>query len=155
MSKEHKKREVALSACLLGCTCRYDAKDNYNHQLLSLLEPFTIIPFCPEDDAFGTPRPTMDLILSNSRIRAVSNESQQDISEPIFSYAQKFFSEHPRIELFIGKDRSPSCAVYSGKVYDTEKTLVHKEGTGLMAQVALDLNIESWDAEEYLLNHTS
>jgi uncharacterized protein YbbK (DUF523 family) len=154
VSKEHQKREVALSACLLGCACRYDAKDNHNHQLLSLLERFTIVPFCPEDYAFGTPRPTMDLILSHSSLRAVSNEHHQDISEPIFSYAQNFFSEHPDIKLFIGKDRSPSCAVHSGKVYNKEKTLLHKEGTGLMAQVALDLKIESWDAEEYLLNHT-
>jgi len=150
-----KKREVALSACLLGCSCRYDAKDNLNHQLLSQLESSTLIPFCPEDYAFGTPRPTMDLIVHNSTLRAISNENQQDVSEPIFSYAQEFFHKNPNIKLFIGKDRSPSCAVKSGKVYDKEKTLVHKQGTGLMAEVALDLGIESWDAEEYLLNHTS
>jgi uncharacterized protein YbbK (DUF523 family) len=153
--KEKEKREVALSACLLGCSCRYDAKDNFNALLLSQLESSTIIPFCPEDYAFGTPRPTMDLIVNNSTLRAISNENQQDISEPIFSYAQDFFYKNQNIELFIGKDRSPSCAVKSGKVYDKEKTLVHKQGTGLMAQVALDLGIESWDAEEYLLNHTS
>jgi len=155
VSKKNKKREVALSACLLGCSCRYDAKDNLNSLLLSQLESFTIVPFCPEDYAFGTPRPTMDLMVDNCTVRAVSNETHHDLSEPIFSYAQNFFKEHPNIELFIGKDRSPSCAVNSGKVYDKEKALVHKKGTGLMAQVALDLKIESWDAEEYLLNHTS
>jgi len=149
------KKEVALSACLWGCSCRYDAKDNFNQQLLSKLESFKIIPFCPEDYAFGTPRPTMDLIINHSTVRAISNKNHEDISEPIFTYAQNFFKENPNIELFIGKDRSPSCAVRSGKVYNKEKTLVHKQGTGLMAQVALDLDIESWDAEEYLLNHTS
>jgi uncharacterized protein YbbK (DUF523 family) len=153
VSKEN--REVALSACLFGCTCRYDSKDNYNYQLLSMLESFTIIPFCPEDYAFGTPRPTMDLIVDNNTIRAVSNENQHNLSEPIVMYAQKFFRDNPNIELFIGKDRSPSCAVKSGKVYDKEKNLIHKQGTGLMAQVALDLGIDSWDAEEYLLSYTS
>ena len=155
VSKKNKKREIALSACLLGCSCRYDAKDNLNSLLLSQLESFTIVPFCPEDYAFGTPRPTMDLMVDNCTVRAISNETHHDLSEPIVSYAQKFFNEHPNIELFIGKDRSPSCAVKSGKVYDKEKALVHKKGTGLMAQVALDLGLESWDAEEYLLNHTS
>ena len=154
MSKEQ-KREVAISACLLGCRCRYDAKDNFNDKLLSSLESFNLVPFCPEDYTFGTPRPTMDLIVNDSTLRAISNESNNDLSLPIFSYAQKFFLENPNIELFIGKDRSPSCAVKSGKVYDKEKILLHKQGTGLMAQVALDLGIESWDAEEYLFNHTS
>jgi len=153
--KDKEKREVALSACLLGCSCRYDAKDNLNRELLCKLESFNIVHFCPEDYAFGTPRPTMDLIMENSIIRAVSNENSHDLSVPILNYAQKFFQENPNIKLFIGKDRSPSCAVKSGKVYNKDKKIVHKHGTGLMAKVALDLGIESWDAEEYLITHTS
>lgn len=150
-----KKKDIAISACLLGCSCRYDGRDNFSDKLLSSLECFKLIPFCPEDYAFGTPRPTMDLIVNDSTLRAISNENHDNLSLPIFSYAQKFFIENPNIELFIGKDRSPSCAVKSAKVYSKDKTLLHKQGTGLMAQVALDLGIESWDAEEYLLNHTS
>jgi len=149
-----KKKEVAISACLLGCSCRYDANNNLNSELLALLESFTLIPFCPEDYAFGTPRPTMDLIFKNSSIRAVSNETNKDLSADILTYAQNFFKENPNIELFIGKDRSPSCAVKSCKVYNKDKILLHKQGTGLMAKIALDLGIESWDADEYLLNHT-
>jgi len=155
LSKEQKKREVALSACLLGCSCRYDAKHNLNEELLCKLESFNIISFCPEEYAFGTPRPTMDLIMENSTTRAISNENHQDLSAPIYNYAKKFFQENPNIKLFIGKDRSPSCAVKSGKVYNKDKEIVHKHGTGLMAKVALDLAIESWDAEEYLINHIS
>jgi len=146
-----KKKEVAISACLLGCSCRYDAKSNLNSELLALLESFTLIPFCPEDYAFGTPRPTMDLILDNSIIKAVSNKNHKDLSADILDYAQQFFKENPNIEFFIGKDRSPSCAVKSCKVYYKDKTLLHKHGTGLMAKVALDLGIESWDAEEYVI----
>jgi len=147
-----KRREVAISACLMGCACRYDGEDNVNNTLLSLLEPFQLIPFCPEDFAFGTPRPTMDLRVNPAGISAISNENNKDLSLPIFNYAKAFFQEHPNIELFIGKDRSPSCGVTSGKVYNKDKQLVNKKGTGLMAQVALDLKIESWDAEEYLIN---
>ena len=152
MSKE---KDVAISACLLGCSCRYNARDNFNHKLLSSLKSCNLIPFCPEDYAFGTPRPTMDLIENDSILKAISNENHDDLSVAIFSYAQKFFQENPNIELFIGKDRSPSCAVKSAKVYNKDKTLLHKQGIGLMAQVALDLGIASWDAEDYLLNHTS
>ena len=149
------KKQVALSACLLGQTCRYDASDNLNKALLHTLKNYDIVPFCPEDYAFGTPRPTMDLILNEDETQAISNENHQDLSEPIVFYAKSFFEKNSNIELFIGKDRSPSCAVCSGKVYDKNKNLLHKNGTGLMAQVAVDLEIESWDAEVYLKAHTS
>ena len=147
-------KKVAISACLLGCSCRYDAQHNLNERLLELLSSYEIISFCPEDHCFGTPRPTMDLV-QKEKIVAISNEDNKDISEPITQYAQNFFDTNPDIELYIGKDKSPSCSVESGKVYDSEKNLLHKNGTGLMSKVALDLGIECWDAEVYLSNHTS
>jgi len=143
-------RDVAISACLLGRSCRYDASDNLNDKLLSGLKLMNLIPFCPEDYAFGTPRPTMDLIQYPNKIRAISNQTQEDLSDAIFDYAKDFFRDYPSIDIFIGKDRSPSCAVCSGKVYNKKKEILHTNGTGLMAQVALDLGIEAWDAEEYL-----
>jgi len=148
-------KKVALSACLLGCNCRYDAADNLNEALLKRLEAYEIVSFCPEDYCFGTPRPTMDLIENRENISAISNETNENLSQPIFNYAKDFFTKNSDIKLFIGKDRSPSCGVKSAKVYDAEKNLLHREGTGLMAQVALKFEVESWDAEEYLLNHTS
>ena len=142
-------KKVALSACLLGCSCRYDGDDNLNEALLTQLNSFEIISFCPEDHCFGTPRPTMDLV-QKEQVVALSNENHKDISKPIIHYAENFFASNPNIELYIGKDRSPSCAVQSGKVYDQEKNLLHKKGTGLMSKVALNLGIECWDAEDYL-----
>ncbi|CAA6816126.1 MAG: COG1683: Uncharacterized conserved protein / FIG143828: Hypothetical protein YbgA [uncultured Sulfurovum sp.] len=147
-------KKVAISACLLGCSCRYDAEDNLNDNLLKLLSTCEVIPFCPEDHCFGTPRPTMDLVNRNNTLSAISNASQKNLSEPIETYAKNFFINNPDIKLFIGKDRSPSCAIQSAKVYDGKKRLLHKKGTGLMAKVALDLGIESWDAEVYEANHT-
>ena len=147
------KEKVALSACLLGCSCRYDALNNLNKVLLSKLKLYEIVPFCPEDYAFGTPRPTMDLIEHHGSIRAISNANRNDLSSPIFAYAQHFFQEHQNIKFFIGKDRSPSCGVESVKVYDNNKNLLHQNGTGLMAKIALDLGIKCWDAEVYEANH--
>ena len=147
-------KKVALSACLMGCSCRYDGKENLNKPLLEQLSSYEIVPFCPEDFCFGTPRPTMDLVDNCQTIEAISNKNAINLSEPIRSYANEFFEKNSDIQLFIGKDRSPSCAVKSGKVYDKEKKLLYTKGTGLMAKVALDLGIESWDSEEYL-NHIS
>ncbi len=147
------KRDIAVSACLLGEACRYDGTDKRNEKLLALLEEAELIPFCPEDYAFGTPRPTMDLVRIGEGIRALSNANAQDLSDPVIAYAKDFFDTHPDIDLFIGKDRSPSCGVCSAKCYDTEKNLLSTSATGLMAQEAKRRGIRCVDAETYIKEH--
>jgi len=143
-------KKIAISACLLGKTCRYDGTDNRNDLLLKKLEGMEAVPFCPEDFAFGTPRPTMDLIERDRGIRAVSNETGADLSSPVIAYAEDFFDAHSDIDLFIGKDRSPSCGVCSAKLYDTNKVLISKKEAGLMAKEAIARGIEAIDAEVYV-----
>ena len=141
---------VAVSACLLGESCRYDGTDNRNDLLLSLLDGKEIISFCPEDFAFGTPRPTMDLVKQEGRIRAISNENGKDLSDPVIAYAEAFFDNHPDITLFIGKDRSPSCGVCTARCYDAQKHLISDSDVGLMAKEAQKRGIEAYDAEAYV-----
>ncbi|MCF6205919.1 MAG: DUF523 domain-containing protein [Sulfurovum sp.] len=144
------KKKIAISACLLGEACRYDGTDNRNEVLLEKLKGMEMVPFCPEDHAFGTPRPTMDLIAKEEGVRAVSNESGNDLSDPVIAYAKDFFDAHGDIDLFIGKDRSPSCGVCSAKCYDEAKNLISAEATGLMATEAKRRGITAYDAETYL-----
>jgi len=140
-------KRVAISACLIGRECRYDATDNLNRELLSSLKNCSLIPFCPEDHAFGSPRPTMDLIDDRGEISAISNETGDDLSEEIVAYAKDFFEKHRYIDLYIGKDRSPSCGVATARVYDSDKNLLRSDGIGLMSLEAKRANIESVDAE--------
>lgn len=142
-------KKIAISACLLGEKCRYDASDNRDEKLLSKLKEVELIPFCPEDDAFGTPRPTMDLIETEEGHKAISNSSGEDLSAPLVQYATAFFEKHADIDLFIGKDRSPSCAVCSARLYDEEKNLLSSQETGLMAKEAKKRNINCVDAEDF------
>ncbi len=143
-------KKVAISACLLGNRCRYDGSDNYDPKLLGLLECYELIPFCPEDFCYGTPRPTMDIVDDGKNQKVISNLTHADLTPPIKEYAKAFFDNNKDIELFIGKDRSPSCGVCSAKVYDRDKNLISSKGTGVMAQYAKDLGIEAYDAEEYI-----
>ena len=142
-------KKVAVSACLLGEKCRYDGTDNKNEDLLSKLEGMDIIPFCPEDFAFGTPRPTMDLVETPQGHKAISNLNGEDLSTPVIQYATLFFDTHPELDLFIGKDRSPSCGVCSARLYDEEKNLLSSEEAGLMAKEAKKRNIICIDAEDF------
>jgi uncharacterized protein YbbK (DUF523 family) len=142
-------KKVAISACLMGEKCRYDATDNKNEILLDQLKDAQLIPFCPEDFAFGTPRPTMDLVRMQQGDRAISNLTGDDLSEPISEYAILFFDRHSDLELFIGKDRSPSCGVCSARVYNEEKDLLSSKEAGLMAKEAKKRNIHCIDAEDF------
>lgn len=143
-------KKVAISACLLGEKCRYDATDNKNDELLAKLEGSELIPFCPEDHAFGSPRPTMDLIKTEEGIKAISNKTGADLSFAVEGYAKHFFSKHTELDLFIGKDRSPSCGVCSAKLYDENKALISVNEVGLMAKEAQKQNINCIDAEDYI-----
>lgn len=142
--------KVAVSACLLGEKCRYDATDNRNEALIKKLESFELIPFCPEDHAFGSPRPTMDLVETEQGIKALSNETGADLSLAVEVYAKTFFDKHKDIDLFIGKDRSPSCAVCSAKLYDESRVLISSSEAGLMSKEAQKQNIDCIDAEDYI-----
>lgn len=141
--------KVAISACLLGNKCRYDGSENYNPKLLGKLEGYELIPFCPEDYCYGTPRPTMDLVDKNGQIKAISNASSVDLTPPIQEYAKAFFDSHKDIELFIGKDRSPSCGVCSAKLYNENKELISDHSTGIMAQEAIKRGVKAVDAEDF------
>ena len=142
-------KRVAISACLLGKKCRYDGTDNKNEMLLEQLKDAQIISFCPEDFAFGTPRPTMDLVQTPQGDKAISNLNGEDLSTPIIQYATLFFDTHSELDLLIGKDRSPSCGVCSARLYDEEKNLLSDREAGLMVKEAKKRNIHCIDAEDF------
>jgi len=142
-------KKIAISACLLGNNCRYNAEIKKDETLISLLENATLIPFCPEDFCYGTPRPSMDLVQTKQGIKAISNLTGTDLGEPVVAYAKSFFHMNPDIDLFIGKDRSPSCGVCSAKLYDSEKNILSIRETGLMAKEAKIRNIPAIDAEDF------
>lgn len=142
-------KKVAISACLTGKLCKYNGDNNLDINLLSLLKKdYELIGFCPEDYAFGTPRPTMDLIQEDGSIKAISNNNGDNLTSEIELYAKYFFTKYQNIELFIGKDRSPSCEVNTAKLYDKDKQLISTSAKGIMAKEAEKRSIKSIDASE-------
>ncbi len=62
---------------------------------------------------------------------------------------QCFLIDISELDLFIGKDRSPSCGVCSARLYDEEKNLLSSKEAGLMAKEAKKRNIHCIDAEDF------
>ena len=50
--------KILVSACLLGCACRYDGNSKANDAVLALMQQHTLITVCPEQlGGLHTPRP--------------------------------------------------------------------------------------------------
>ena len=143
-------RKAAVSACLAGKNCRYNAEPKGNPEVMQKLERkgYEVVLFCPEDACFGTPREAMDLTLTPEGVKALTKFSGEDRTGPIAAYAEKFFDEHPDIDLFVGKARSPSCGVCTARLYDEEGNLLSEKEAGVMAAEAKARGIETTDDED-------
>jgi uncharacterized protein YbbK (DUF523 family) len=120
---------VAVSACLLGKNCRYDAKNKLDEELVEQLRGCEVIPFCPEEAILGTPRETIDLVEG----RAVGNESGTDYTQALKKEAHIFCLQHPHLDEIYFKSKSPSCGLHSARVYDRQGNLLADNATGVFA----------------------
>ena len=105
---------VLVSACLLGCPCRYDGKSKPCEAVLALMDKHTLIPVCPEQmGGLATPRPPAEC-----QKGGVFTEAGTDVTVQYKRGAE----EALRLAKLYGcacailKERSPSCG--SGEIYD-------------------------------------
>ena len=120
---------ILVSACLLGCPCRYDGKSKPNDGVLALMEHHTLIPVCPEQmGGLATPRPPAE-----RKGDGVFTENDTDATAQYRRGAE----EALRLARLYGctcailKERSPSCG--SGEIYDGRFSRTLIEGDGVTA----------------------
>lgn len=122
---------ILVSACLLGCPCRYDGKSKPNDAVLALMERHTLIPICPEQmGGLATPR-----IPAEVRGGRVFTEKGDDVTaqyrrgaEDALRLARLYGCTHA-----ILKERSPSCG--SGRIYDGSFSRTLIAGDGVTARL--------------------
>ena len=106
--------KILVSACLLGCPCRYDGKSKPNDQVLALMAHHTLIPVCPEQlGGLATPRPPAEC-----QKGGVFTEAGTDVTVQYKRGAEEALRLAKRYgcACAILKERSPSCG--SGEIYD-------------------------------------
>lgn len=126
-----------VSACLIGCECRYDGKSCLDHDLEQLLREGEVIPVCPEQlGGLPTPRPPAEIVggdgfdVLDGRARIVDNQGN-DVTEEYLAGAKQAL----RLAQTVGatsailKENSPSCG--SSFVYDGTFTGKKVAGVGL------------------------
>lgn len=117
---------ILVSACLLGCPCRYDGKSKPHESILALLKEHTLIPVCPEQmGGLATPRPPAE-----RKDGGVFTENGGDVTEQYRRGAEEalHLAKLYGCTCAVLKERSPSCG--SGQVYDGSfsRTLVPGDG---------------------------
>ena len=122
---------ILVSACLLGCPCRYDGTAKADPRVLALMERHTLIPVCPEQLG-GLPTPRLP---SERREGGVFDRGGKDVTvqyrqgaEEVLRLARLYGCTHAVL-----KERSPSCG--SGQIYDGSFFHVLVPGSGVAAEL--------------------
>ena len=125
------KERVLVSACLLGCACRYDGVAKEHAELQELLEQYEVIPVCPEQMG-GLPTPRSPAERRGDR---VVNREGTDVTAAFYRGAEETLRLAQRLgcRLAILKERSPSCGC--GQIYDGTFSRTLAEGRGVTAEL--------------------
>lgn len=135
---------ILISACLTGIECGVDGTANGEYPgVLKLLkyDNVKIVTFCPEDDAFGTPRDMCDIyggtgfdvLDGNASVRTPDGT---DWTEGMIRAAGKMLAiaQKHQIEVAVMMDISAACGsqvIYDGNRYAADKK--YQAGMGVCA----------------------
>ncbi len=142
---------VVVSACLLGERCRYDGKAIFAPAVLSLGRLVTFVPVCPETGiGLEVPRLPIRLVETRPGIRLMQTLTGKDLTRKMRSFSRRFLAGH-KVDGFILKARSPSCAVSDAPVYDELGQETGLELQGVFADEALNRSLTALMEDEECL----
>ena len=136
--------KVLVSACTIGCNCKYNGKNNRNEAVVEYLRDKEVISICPEAlGNMGTPRPCAEIVDG-----VVMNEHGKNVDAE-FRNAVELALEQIKdeaIDLVILQSRSPTCGV--NRIYDGTFSGKLIPGQGLFAQALIQRGYRVVDAED-------
>lgn len=121
--------KILISACLLGCCCRYDGGSKLHPIAEKLAERHTLVPVCPEQlGGLPTPRPPAERM--GERVLTADGG---DVTEQYRRGAEEALKLCKLLgcRAAVLKERSPSCG--SGEIYDGTFTGTLTAGDGVAA----------------------
>ncbi len=144
---------LAVSACLLGQTVRYDGGHKRHGFLTDVLaEHVDYLALCPETGiGMGVPRAPIQLVESGIELRALDAATgSPDVTDRLRQFARQRLDELRGVSGYLFKRNSPSCGVRQVALYGAGGARLQRRGTGIYAaavQAALPLlPVEQEDA---------
>lgn len=129
--------KIGVSSCLMGNMCRYDGATSTNRFVVDILKNyFDLVPYCPEEDAFGTPRESIALRDIDGETRVITNFTKLDVTQKLEDSSSNIIKKMQEEDLcgFILKAKSPSCGMERVKLYVGSNNMCEKKAVGVFAQ---------------------
>ena len=136
---------VLVSACVIGCYCRYDGNNNYNEAVAEYLKGKEILSICPEVLAnMPIPRPCVEIV-DGVAMDDKGNNVDSDYRKAAALALEKIKDE--KIDLVILQSKSPTCGV--NHIYDGTFSGKLIPGQGLFAKALIDKGYHVLDTEDF------
>lgn len=136
--------KIIVSACLLGCECRYKGDGCPNDAILEMAQNNEIIPVCPEQmGGLSTPRLPSEIVGDK-----IIMSDGTDVTEQYQKGAKTalYLAKTLKADYAILKAKSPSCG--HGLIYDGTFTGNKIPGNGVTAKLFLENGIPVYSEEE-------
>lgn len=136
--------KLLISACLLGCCCRYDGASKPHPLVEVLARRHTLVPVCPEQLG-GLPTPRSPAERQGDRV--VTREGG-DVTEQYRRGAEEALHLYRLLDCqaAVLKERSPSCG--HGSVYDGTFSGTLHPGDGVAAELLTQWGIPVYGESE-------
>lgn len=136
--------KVVVSACLLGCNCKYNGGNNDNPKVKAFVEGKEVIPVCPEVLAgLGVPRKPVEIVNGIVKDRD-GNSPDKALRAAVAKILKDLAGEE--ISCAVLQSRSPTCGVK--QVYDGTFSGTRIDGQGILAKALMDAGYHVIDAED-------
>ena len=114
--------KILISSCVYGNDVRWNGTNRHHQEIHEWAEAngFELVPVCPEDELFGTPRSTIRLRAVDGEIKAFAGK--KEIYSQLQEKSQEIASRYKNVVGFIGISRSPTCGLSAG-VKDLGRTI--------------------------------
>ena len=136
--------KLLVSACLLGCECRYDGGSCRDERVIALKDCWELIPICPEQlGGLPTPRNPSERIGCG-----VYMNNGADVTDNYIKGAQTalYIAKTLCADAALLKAKSPSCG--KGLIYDGTFTGKKIPGNGVTAQLLSENGIRVYTEDE-------
>ncbi|MGM9971401.1 MAG: DUF523 domain-containing protein [Anaeroplasmataceae bacterium] len=138
------KENLLISACLCGCNCKYNGKNNLIDKLDLLKEKYNLIYICPET-ASGLEMPRDPAEIKNGKVYLKNGlDVTNEFNLGALKTLKKCLSYNCKKALL--KESSPSCGVHT--IYDGTFSKVKIPGQGVASKLLLENNIELYSEQE-------
>ncbi len=111
---------IGVSRCLTFDACRYDGQMIPSEFIEEMKPFFEFVPVCPEVSiGLGVPRKATRLVQTDDQYYMMQPALNTDCTKEMNSFITSWLLDHPDLDGFLLKSRSPSCGVKDVRLYPT------------------------------------